>query len=428
MVAEPRRMAAKAAARRMAWLLGEEPGGRVGHTVRGDRAVSPRTVVEVVTTGVLLQRLRPNQELPGTTTVLLDECHERHLDADTAMAFLLDVRAALRPDLRIVAASATTDADAWSRLLDDAPVVHAQGRLHPVAVTHAPPPHGIRPPHGTRVDPAFLDHVAATVRTALRTADGDVLCFLPGTGEIARVAGLLNGAGAEVLQLHGQAPATVQDAVLRGHDGTRRRVSSSPPPSPSPASPSPASASSSTPASPANPAPTTPADSAPSPPSGPPSPPPPNAPDAPDGKPPAPPTAAGTRSKEDTRRPRFPLPEIAVADLAAFALQAAAWGQPGAPASPSSTRPRQAPSPPPTTSSPPSAPSAPTAAPPTAATTLSRVGLHPRLARALLDGAPHTGTRRAADIVALLSEQPPRGHGDQGDTSLLCPVLAHVAS
>ncbi|GAA3238504.1 hypothetical protein GCM10020256_58880 [Streptomyces thermocoprophilus] len=116
-VAEPRRIAARAAARRMAWLLGEKPGDRVGHTVRGERVVGRNTRVEVVTTGVLLQRLQRDQELPGVDVVVLDECHERHLDADTAAAFLWDVREALRPELRLVAASATTDAEGWAALL-----------------------------------------------------------------------------------------------------------------------------------------------------------------------------------------------------------------------------------------------------------------------------------------------------------------------
>ncbi|MBC3991040.1 ATP-dependent helicase HrpB, partial [Streptomyces sp. AC563] len=119
-VAEPRRIAARAAARRMAWLLGEEVGERVGFTVRGERRVGRRTVVEVVTTGVLLQRLQRDQELAGVAVVMLDECHERHLDADTAAAFLLDVRATLRPDLWLVAASATTDAEGWAALLGGA--------------------------------------------------------------------------------------------------------------------------------------------------------------------------------------------------------------------------------------------------------------------------------------------------------------------
>lgn len=213
-VAEPRRIAARAAARRMAWLLGERPGERVGFTVRGERAVGARTVVEVVTTGVLLQRLQRDQELAGADVVILDECHERHLDADTAAAFLLDVRETLRPDLRLVAASATTDAQGWARLLGDAPVIEAAGVSHPVEVVWAPPAVPVRPPHGMRVDPALLTHVASVVRRALAERDGDVLCFLPGVGEIARVAGQLAGSGAEVLQVHGQAPAAVQDAVL----------------------------------------------------------------------------------------------------------------------------------------------------------------------------------------------------------------------
>lgn len=118
-VAEPRRIAARAAARRMAWLLGEKAGESVGYTVRGERVVGPRARVEVVTTGVLLQRLQRDQELAGVDVVVLDECHERHLDADTVAAFLLDVQAALRPELRLVAASATTDAEGgrgcWAR-------------------------------------------------------------------------------------------------------------------------------------------------------------------------------------------------------------------------------------------------------------------------------------------------------------------------
>ncbi|MYW20485.1 AAA family ATPase, partial [Streptomyces sp. SID2955] len=185
-VAEPRRIAARAAARRMAWLLGEKPGHSVGFTVRGERVVGRHTRVEVVTTGVLLQRLQRDQELAGVDVVVIDECHERHLDADTVAAFLWDVRQALRPELRLVAASATTDAEGWARLLGGAPVVEAAGVAHPVEVVWAPPARPVRPPHGMRVDPALLAHVASVVRLALAERDGDVLCFLPGVGEIAR--------------------------------------------------------------------------------------------------------------------------------------------------------------------------------------------------------------------------------------------------
>ncbi|TLF51685.1 ATP-dependent helicase HrpB, partial [Nonomuraea sp. KC401] len=211
LVAEPRRLAVRAAARRMG----------VNYTIRGERRTGANPLVEVVTTGVLLQRLQRDQELPGVDAVMLDECHERHLDADTALAFLLDVRDTLRPDLRLLATSATADAGPWSRLLGG-PVVAATGATHPVETVWAPPPGPVTPPHGLRVDPALLSHVAATVRRALAERDGDVLCFLPGVGEIARVAGLLAGAGVEVSQVHGQAPARVQDAVLS--PGAARRV------------------------------------------------------------------------------------------------------------------------------------------------------------------------------------------------------------
>ncbi|MFD7059447.1 ATP-dependent helicase C-terminal domain-containing protein [Streptomyces sp. NPDC059906] len=222
-VAEPRRIAARAAARRMAWLLGEKPGASVGYTVRGERVVGRHARVEVVTTGVLLQRLQRDQELTGVDAVVLDECHERHLDADTSAAFLWDVRQALRPELRLVAASATTDAAGWSRLLGGAPVVEAHGVSYPVETVWAPPARAVRPPHGMRVDPALLAHVASVVRRALAERDGDVLCFLPGVGEISRVAGLLGApADVDVLQVHGRAPAAVQDAVLA--PGARRRV------------------------------------------------------------------------------------------------------------------------------------------------------------------------------------------------------------
>ncbi|MFI9272378.1 ATP-dependent helicase HrpB [Kitasatospora sp. NPDC052896] len=416
LVAEPRRLAVRAAARRMAWLLGERVGGRVGHTVRGERVVGPDTVVEVVTTGVLLQRLQRDQELTGVDTVLLDECHERHLDADTALAFLLDVRAALRPELQVVCASATSDTAAWAELLGgpDGPaeVVEAHGSSYPVETLWAPPPRPVRPPQGTRTDPALLEHVAAVVRRALAEQSGDLLCFLPGVGEIARVAGLLGGGagpdGVELLQLHGGAPRTVQDAALTA--GGRRRVI---------LSTSVAESSLTVPGVRI-------------------------VVDSGLAREPRTDHARGlaglatVRSSlatgrqragragreapgavyrcwaelEDARAPRFPAPEIALADLTPFALQAACWGDPEA-------RTLALPDPPPA--------GAMAAArrtltalgavdPDGRATArgrrLARTGLHPRLARALLDGAPLVGARRAAELVALLSEEPPRTLGD----------------
>ncbi|MFE9371484.1 ATP-dependent helicase HrpB [Streptomyces sp. NPDC006711] len=408
-VAEPRRIAARAAARRMAWLLGEQPGGRIGFTVRGERRVGPATVVEVVTTGVLLQRLQRDQELAGVDVVVIDECHERHLDADTAAAFLLDVRTALRPELRLVAASATTDAEGWARLLGDAPIVEAAGVSHPVEVVWAPPAQPVRPPHGMRVDPALLTHVASTVRRALAEREGDVLCFLPGVGEIGRVARQLGDLpGIEVLEVHGRAPARVQDAVLAGSPGRRVVLATSV-----------AESSLTVPgvrvvvdcglareprvdhARGLGALTTVRASRA------------------------ASRQRAGRAGREAPgavyrcwteaehgRLPSFPAPEIKVADLAAFALQAACWGDPSAEGLA-------------LLDAPPAGAMAAARAVLTAigavdeqgratdrGARMSRLGLHPRLARALLDGASEVGGRRAAEVVALLSEEPPREYGD----------------
>ncbi|MFF3206018.1 ATP-dependent RNA helicase [Streptomyces sp. NPDC002962] len=409
LVAEPRRIAARAAARRMAWLLGERPGESVGHTVRGERVVGRHTRVEVVTTGVLLQRLQRDQELSGVDVVVLDECHERHLDADTSAAFLWDVRETLRPELRLVAASATTDTAGWARLLGGAPVVEAHGSVFGVEVVWAPPARPVRPPHGMRVDPALLAHVASVVRRALAERSGDVLCFLPGVGEIARVAGLLGApAGVDVLQVHGRAPAAVQDAVLA--PGERRRVvlatsvaeSSLTVPGvrvvvdsglarePRVDHARGLSALATVRAS----------------------------------------QAAGRQragragreapgavyrcwaEAEDARLPSFPAPEIRVADLTAFALQAACWGDPDASGLALLDPP----------------PGGAMAAARSLLTAigavdsagraterglrLARLGLHPRLGRALLDGAASVGMERAVEVVALLSEEAPREYGD----------------
>ncbi|MFJ3973710.1 ATP-dependent RNA helicase [Streptomyces sp. NPDC090021] len=407
-VAEPRRIAARAAARRMAWLLGERTGGSVGFTVRGERVAGAGTVVEVVTTGVLLQRLQRDQELSGVDVVVLDECHERHLDADTVAAFLLDVRETLRPELRLVAASATTDSAGWARVLGGAPVVEAAGVSYPVKTVWAPPARPVRPPHGMRVDPAQLAHVASVVRRALAERSGDVLCFLPGVGEIARVAGQLGGVDAEVLQVHGRAPAAVQDAALTASDhrrvilatavaessltvpGVRVVVDSGLAREPRVDHARGLGALATVRAS----------------------------------------RAAGRQragragreapgvvyrcwtEAEDGRLPAFPAPEIRIADLAQFALQAACWGDPDAAGLALLDAP----------------PAGAMAAarevlvavgavdgagrPSARGLRMARLGLHPRLARALLDGSAALGARRAAEVVALLSEEPPREYGD----------------
>jgi ATP-dependent helicase HrpB len=223
LVAEPRRVAVRAAAGRMAWLLGEAVGGRIGYAIRGERRVGPETRVEVVTTGLLVARLQRDPELADVDAVVLDECHERHLDTDLALAFAVDARAALRPDLRLLATSATAAADDLS-LAVGGPVVTAPDPMHPVDVVWSPPPRPVPPPRGMRVEPALLDHVAAVVRRASIETTGDVLVFLPGRREIDDVARRLGRVEAEVLALHGGQDGPAQDAVLGGPSGRRRIV------------------------------------------------------------------------------------------------------------------------------------------------------------------------------------------------------------
>jgi ATP-dependent helicase HrpB len=411
-VAEPRRVAARAAARRMAALLGEPVGRSVGYSVRGDSRRSDATRVEVVTTGLLVRRLQADPELAGVSAVVLDECHERQLDTDLALAFALDVRAALRPELELIAMSATAQAGRLAVLMGGdggpAPVVEATGALHDVAPVWCPPSPPVAPPLGLRVDPRLLDAVADTVRRALAETSGDVLVFLPGAAEITGVAGRLGGVDADVRPLHGRLPAAEQDAALA--PGPRRRVVLS----------------------------TDVAETS--------------------------LTVPGVRTVVDAglaRVPRFDVarglgalvtvrvsrasavqragragreapgrvyrlwsaaehdrlpaaaePEIAVADLTGLALELACWG---APEGIGLALPDH---------------------PPAAAFSVARatlrelgavddagrvtargrsltaVGAHPRLARALLDGAPLVGRRRAAEVVALLSADVPSRSDD----------------
>lgn len=393
-VAEPRRLATRAAAARMAELLGERVGERVGYAVRGERRSSANTRIEVVTSGLLVRRLQSDPELSGVDAVILDECHERHLDADLLLALLLDARGGLRPDLRVLATSATVAGDRLANLLGEdapAPVVHAHGRPHPVGTSHVAP---------LRKE-SIENTVARAVRTALDEQQGDVLAFLPGAREISRTRELLTDASdVDVLPLHGRLPTDEQDAALR--QGARRRVVLST-----------AVAESSL-------------------------------------------TVPGVRavvdsglsrvSRVDHRRglsglvtvrtsravaeqragragregpghtyrcwhehehsalPRYPEPEIRTADLTRLALELACWGTPDG----SALRWWDAP------------PAGPLAAGQTVLAALGaletngavtergrrmvELGLHPRLARALLDGSASTGRRTAAEVVALLDD------------------------
>jgi len=402
-VTQPRRIAVRAAARRLAQLLGEPVGRSVGYAVRGERRSGPATRIEIVTTGVLLRRLQRDPELPGVDAVVLDEVHERHLDADLALALLVDVRANLREDLTLVAMSATIEAERTAALLGGgaaAPVIAVEGSLHPVTEVWCP-----LPPRAARTDdrgvtPAFLDHVAACVRRALAEHDGDVLVFLPGAGEVNGTVRRLAGVDADVRPLHGRLSHREQDLALT--PGARRRVVVST-----------AVAESSL-------------------------------------------TVPGVRVVVDAglaRQPRtdhrrglaglvtvgvsragatqragragregpgavyrcwspaeharlteHPDPEIATADLTAFALDLACWGSPDGSGLALMDQPPQgamaaahdtlvglgAVSPDGTVTA--------------RGAAIARIGPAPRLARALLDGAAAVGPRRAAEIVALLSD------------------------
>jgi ATP-dependent helicase HrpB len=212
---EPRRLAARAAATRMASLIGEAPGQTVGYRTRLDSAVSAATRIEVVTEGLLVRRLLGDPGLSGTAMVIFDEVHERGLDADLALAFCLDLQREYRPELRLLAMSATADGARLSTLLD-APVIESAGRMFPVDVRHA-----ARDLASARDLP---DAVARACRTALAEHDGDILAFLPGMGEIRRAQAALQGAPALVLPLHGDLPPAEQDRALRPAEGQRRVV------------------------------------------------------------------------------------------------------------------------------------------------------------------------------------------------------------
>jgi ATP-dependent helicase HrpB len=402
-VTQPRRIAARAAARRLAHLLGEPVGATSGYSVRGDRQTGAATRVEFVTTGVLLRRLQRDPALPGVAAVVLDEVHERQLDSDLALALLVDVREHLRDDLVVVAMSATVEAERTAAVLGGAapaPVVDVPGSLHPVDTVWSPLPSGVLRLDDRGVTPRFLDHVAATARRALAERQGDVLVFVPGVAEVTGVVRRLAGVDADVRPLHGRLPHHEQDLALAEGAGRRVVVST-------------AVAESSL-------------------------------------------TVPGVRSVVDaglSREPRtdhrrglaglvtvrvsrasaaqragragreapgaayrcwspaehehladHPAPEVATADLTSFALELAVWGSPDGTGL--------------ALLDPPPAPAL-AAAQETLAglgavdadgavtdrgRAIARVAVDPRLARALIDGTELAGSRRAAEVVAMLAE------------------------
>jgi ATP-dependent helicase HrpB len=214
---EPRRIAARAAARRIAAERGEPVGRTVGFRVRGESRVSSATRIEVVTEGVLTRMLQEDPSLPGIGAVLFDEFHERSLIADTGLALVLGATSILRDDLRVVVMSATIDAESVAGLMGGAPVLRSGGRLFEVETRHLPPRAGRR----------LEDHVASVVRDTLEHEAGSQLVFLPGAGEIRRVEALLTGslpADVDLLPLFGALSPGQQDAAIAISPTGRRKV------------------------------------------------------------------------------------------------------------------------------------------------------------------------------------------------------------
>lgn len=215
-VLEPRRLAARAAASRVAQELGCELGGFVGYQVRGDRRVSKQTRLSFVTEGVLVRRLVQDPFLDGVAAVVLDEFHERHLEGDLALSMLREVRETVRPELRLCVMSATLDLGPLRAFLPGARELESDGRLFPVRVEH-----------DARRDDSDLDvRVRQAVDRALTETDGDVLVFLPGIGEIERCERALDNlsrrTSALVLPLHGKLSPQDQDLAIR--PGRQRKV------------------------------------------------------------------------------------------------------------------------------------------------------------------------------------------------------------
>ncbi|GAB4360287.1 MAG: ATP-dependent helicase HrpB [Oricola sp.] len=217
-VLEPRRLAARAAARRMAELLGEKVGETVGYRMRLDTRVGPGTRIEVVTEGVFQRIITGDPELAGIGAILFDEFHERSLDADFGLALALDVQEGLREDLRILVMSATLDGAAVAGLLGDAPVIESAGRAFPVEIRYEERP-------GTQT---VEQAVVRAVRKAVSEEPGSMLVFLPGQGEIRRVAEALEGGLPEnvfVAPLFGMMDIADQDRAIRPpRQGTRKIV------------------------------------------------------------------------------------------------------------------------------------------------------------------------------------------------------------
>ena len=214
---EPRVLAARAAARRMAHLLGEKPGETVGYRTRHETVVSPRTRIEVLTEAILTRTLQNDPSLEDTAIVIFDEFHERSIHADLALTLTLNGRALFETDLKILIMSATLDAAPLQKLLVDAPVLNSEGRCFPVDVVYSAE-HSQQP---------LELQICNAVRNAVQSYPGDVLVFLPGEYEIQKALSVLNHAllpGMEVLPLYGNLSVEEQDRVFQPHAPEVRRV------------------------------------------------------------------------------------------------------------------------------------------------------------------------------------------------------------
>jgi ATP-dependent helicase HrpB len=212
-VLEPRRLAARGAAARMAAMLGEAVSETVGYRVRLDRKVGPKTRIEVVTTGLFLRQLQGDPALPGVAAILFDEFHERTIDGDMALAFALEAQAGLREDLRLVVMSATLDGESVAQRIPGARRLRSEGRAFPVETLHL----------GDDANARLEDRMASAIRRALAEQGGDILAFLPGTAEIRRTQERLSNED-HVLPLYGDLPLPEQDKAIRRDAQGRRKI------------------------------------------------------------------------------------------------------------------------------------------------------------------------------------------------------------
>jgi ATP-dependent helicase HrpB len=213
----PRRLAARAAAERMAEMAGERVGETIGYATRLDTKRSGQTRILVLTEGIFLSRVQADPELAGVSAVLFDEVHERSLDSDFGLALALDAQGALRPDLRILAMSATLDGERFAGLMDGAPAIASEGRAHAIELVHL----------GRSSEKRIEHEMAPAVRRALGEAGGSVLAFLPGVAEIERTAERLEGAlpaDVDLHRLHGSLEPGAQRAAIAAAPAGRRKV------------------------------------------------------------------------------------------------------------------------------------------------------------------------------------------------------------